>query len=1043
MFSKFFIERPRFAIVLSILIILAGVFAIEVLPLKEYPNLAPVQIIVRAYYPGADADTILKTVATPLESAINGAPHLIYIISTASSGQLEMRVFFDVGTNPETAKIEVNNRINQAISMLPEDVKRLGIQVRERSPDLLSVLFFVSKGGRRSTVSLSSYLDIHVLDELKRVPGVGDVVNWLQRKYSIRVWLLPDKLAKYHLTPMDVYRAIMDQNEQFFGGSLSAAPMGKKNYFTFTVLAEGRLKRVSQFKNIIIKSMPDGSALRLKDVAKVEMGAERYVTISYYKNTPGVPIGVYLRPGANALQVHKRLIATLKELSKNFPSDIKYYEVFTVTKFIRAAIEEVIFTLIFSVILVMFVIYIFLGKVRTAIIPALAIPVSIVGAFAGFYLFGFSINLLTLFALVLAIGLVVDDAIVVIENAERIIEEEKLPPKEAVIKSMKEITSPIIAIVFVLCSVFIPSAFSGGFSGRFYMQFAVSIALTMVLSGFVALTLTPALCAYILKEKEKPPILPIRLFEKLVKKSRDAYVKGSEKFIKFYPLTTLLFLVILVSSFYFLSKIPKGLVPYEDKGVLLYGGKLPPGASLQRTADTIRKISKDILSKNPYIVNWGSIGGIDLDTTLPRTDSFLGFVNLKDWSKRPLLPVILKGLIKKFNQVRSAWVFCAPIPPISGMGMVGGFEIFIQDTTGAPITQLAKYAQKFVEFARKQPELMFVRSSINFDVPSYKITVDREKAKAYHVNISDVYKTIAMLFGQFYVNDFNMFGRTFHVNLEAYWKYRESPQDYRYAYVRSMDGKLIPLISLIKVKKVAFSPILEKFNMFPAIKISGMAAPGYTSGQVLSAIKRVAKKVLPPGYKVAYSGMTYFEVKEKAKTGMIFLVTFVFVYLLLVALYESWLLPVTILFTVPIGIFGAAFVFYLSSMFLPVPLENNIFFKIGLLTIAGLTAKNAILLVEFAEMERKKGSSIISAALYAARVRFRPIIMTSFAFIAGAVPLLMSLGAGAMSRITVGLTVISGMLFATIFGIFFIPLFYYLIVNAGEKIRALVGWKQG
>ena len=1037
MFSRFFIERPKFAAVLSILVILAGILAIKVLPLKEYPNLAPVQIIVRAYYPGADANTILKTVATPLESAINGAPNLLYIISSASSsGQMDMYVFFDVGTDPETAKIEVNNRINRAISMLPEEVKRLGIEVRERSPDLLSVFFFVSKGGVRSTVSLSSYLDIHVLDELKRIPGIGDVVNWLQRRYSIRIWLYPDKLAKYHLTPTDVYRAIMDQNQQFFGGSLSAAPMKKKNYFSFTVLGEGRLSTVKQFKNIIINSLPDGSTLRLKDIAKVEMGAERYVTISFYKNTPGVPIGIYLRPGANAIEVHKKLVKKLQELSKTFPSDIKYHEVFTITKFIKAAIKEVIFTLIFSVILVMFVIYLFLGKVRTAVIPALAIPVSIIGAFAGFYVFGFSINLLTLFALVLAIGLVVDDAIVVIENAERIIEEEKLPPKEAVIKSMKEITSPIIAIVFVLCSVFIPSAFSGGFSGRFYMQFALTITLTMVLSGFVALTLTPALCAYILRQKEKPPILPIRLFEKLLAKTREWYVSGSEKAIKFYPISVILFLAIVSLSFFFLSKIPTGLVPYEDKGVLLYGGKLPPGASLQRTAETIKKISQ-IFKNSSDIVNWGSVGGIDLDTGLPRTDSFLGFINLKDWSQRPLLPITLKNLIKSFSEIKSAWVFCAPIPPISGMGMVGGFEVFIQDTTGGSLTKLAHYVNKFVEEASKRPELMFVRSSINFNVPTYTITVDREKAKAYEVSISEIYRTIAMLFGQFYVNDFNMYGRTFHVNLEAYWKFRQSPEDYRYVYVRSMDNKLIPLSSLIKIKRMAFSPILQKFNMFPAIKVAGMAKPGYTSGEVLKAVEEVAKKVLPPGYKLSFSGMSYFEVKEKAKTGTIFLVTFIFVYLLLVALYESWVLPITILFTVPIGIFGASFVFYLSTLVLPISLENNIFFKIGLLTIAGLVAKNAILLVEFAEMERKRGVDLLSATLYAARVRFRPIIMTSFAFIAGAVPLLLSLGAGAMSRITVGLTVIAGMLFATIFGIFFIPLFYYLIVIIREKIEGI------
>ncbi len=1034
MISRFFIERPRFAIVLSVIIILAGIFAIRVLPLKEYPNLSPVRIVVRAYYPGADAETILKTVATPLESAINGAPNLIYMISRASSsGQMELHAYFEVGTDPESAKIEVNNRINQVLSSLPADVRKLGIEVREMSPDLLSVFFFVSKNGARSNISVSNFVDINVIDELKRVPGVGDIINWLQQKYSIRIWLIPDKLAKYGLAPEDVYRAIMDANNQFFGGSLSAEPAPQKNAFTFTVLGEGRFKKVEQFKNIILKKGKNGSFLRLKDVAKVELGAERYVVLSFYKNEPGVPVAVYLKPGANALEVHKLITQKLKELSKSFPPDIKYYEVFTITKFIKASIEEVVFTLIFSIILVTFVIYLFIGKLRTTLIPALAIPVSIIGAFAGFYIFHFSINLLTLFGLVLAIGLVVDDAIVVIENAERIIEEKGLPPKEAVIESMKEITSPIIAIVFVLSSVFIPSAFIGGFSGRFYMQFALTITITMVLSGFVALTLTPALCAYILRQREKPPILPIRLFENFLKKIRHLYVKGSEWAIRYKFLSVFIFILITIWGFYFLLHIPSGLVPYEDKGILLFGGKLPPGASLKRTQETIKEINS-ILKDEPDIMNWGSVAGIDLDTALPRTDSFLGFVNLKPWSERPLLPVTLKRLFKEFSQIRSAWVFIAPLPPISGMGMVGGFEAYIQDTTGGSLKELMSYAEKFVKEAQKYPQLMFVRSSEKLNVPVYKIYVDREKAKAYGVSISAIYRTIAMIFGQVYVNDVNFYGRAFHVNIEGLWKYRISPEDYKYVYVRNFQGKLIPVSTFIKVERAVDSPILEKFNMFPGVKISGMAAPGYPSAAVFKAVKEIAKKVLPPGYNLKFTGMSYFETKEKAKTKMVFLVTLVFVYLLLVALYESWLLPIAILFTVPIGIFGASLVFYLISSFSPLPLENDIFFKVGLLTITGLVAKNAILLVEFAELERKKGRSLLKATLEAAKVRFRPIVMTSFAFVAGAFPLILSLGPGAMSRITIGVTVISGMLFATLFGIFFIPLFYYLIIKATQKL---------
>lgn len=1042
MFSQFFIERPKFTAVISIIIVIAGILAIKVLPLKEYPTLSPVQIVVRAYYPGADAETILKTVATPLESAINGAPGLIYMISTASSsGQMEIYAYFEIGTNPESAKVEVNNRVNQVLGKLPEEVRRLGIEVREESPDILAVYYFISEGGIRDVVDVSNFVDINVVDEIKRIKGVGDVINWLNKKYSFRIWLKPDKLAKYHLTPIDVYRAIASQNKQFFGGGLANEPIKRKTYFSFTVLGESRLKRPEQFENIIIKANPDGSFLKLKDVARIELSSESFDTVSFYKNIPAIPIGIYLRPGANALEVAEKVSQKLKELSKNFPPDIKYYRVFSTVKFIKEAIKEVVFTLIFAVFLVMFVLYLFLGRLRSTIIPTLAIPVSIIGAFAGFYVFGFSINLLTLFGLVLAIGCVVDDAIVVIENTERIIREENLPPKQAVIKSMKEITSPIIAIVLVLSSVFIPSAFTGGFTGRFYQQFALTITITMFLSGLTALTLTPALCAYILKQKEKPPILPVRIFERFFEKTRNFYVKGSKFFIKVYPFTVPVFILIFVLAFWFISKLPTGLVPYEDKGVLIYGGKLPPGASLKRTTEVIKEINK-ILEKDPDLIEWGSVGGIDLDTVQPRTDAFLGFIHLKDWDKRPMLPVTLNRLIHNFSTIRSAEVFCAPVPPISGMGFIGGFEVYIQDRTGGSLKKFAEYVNKFVQEANKRPELMFVRSSINFNVPTYKITVDREKASSYKVNIDDIYRTLAMLFGRFYVNDFNLYGKTFHVNLQADWEFREDIKDYSYIYVRSLTGDLVPLSSLIKVERISFSPVLQRFNMFPAIKVSGMAKPGYTSGDAIKAVEEISRKVLPPGYTLGWSGMSYYEVKTKAKTTLIFGLTFLFVYLVLTALYESWVLPVIILFTVPIGVFGAAFMFYLIPHILPIPLENDIFFKIGLLTIAGLVAKNAILLVEFAEMERKRGVDLLSAVLNAARIRYRPIMMTSFAFIAGAIPLLLTTGAGAMSRIIVGITVISGMFFATIFGIFFIPLFYYLTIRLRETVYKILGFKK-
>ncbi len=1035
MFTRFFIERPRFTVVLSLIVIIAGIFAIRVLPLKEYPNLAPVQILVQAYYPGADAETVLKKVATPLESAINGAPGMLYMISSASSsGELYIQVFFRIGTDPEKAKIEVNNRVNKALSQLPDVVKRLGVVVRERSPDFLSVIFFVSKGGVRSTSALSTYVDVHVIDELKRIPGIGDVINWLQKRYSIRVWLYPDKLAKYGLTPFQVYKAIMEQNRQFFGGAFSAEPTQAKNQFTFTVLGEPSLKYVEQFKNIILKANQNGGILRLKDVAKVELGGERYVTVSYYKNMPGVPVGVFLAPGANAITVHNLLMKKLKRLSRSFPSDINYYEVFNTTKFVKESIKEVVFTLIFSVILVMVVIYLFLGKIRVSLIPFFAIPVSVIGAFAGFYLFNFSINLLTLFGLVLAIGLVVDDAIVVIENTERIIEEKGLPPKEAVIESMKEITSPIIAIVLVLSSVFVPSAFSGGFAGRFYMQFALTITIAMVLSGFVALTLTPMLCAYLIEKKKTRKWFLLRLFDKFIDWSRNLYVKGSRLFIKTFFITIPIFIILSIAGFYFISKIPGGLVPYEDKGILLYGGKLYPGASLKETQKVLISFS-EILKNKTYVENWGNIGGIDLTTQLARTDSFLGFINLKDWGKRPSLLKILPDLFKEAQKMDEANLFVAPVPPISGMGMVGGFECFVQDTSGIGFLALSQYVEKFIKELKKQPEFMFIQAGEEFNVPAYKIEVDREKAKAYGVNIDTLFNVIAMNFGQFYVNDFTIYGRNFHVNMEGEDKFRRGPEALSNLFVPSKRGTLIPVKSLVKVKRIVYSPILQKFNMFPAIKVSGVGAPGYTSDQVLSKVEEIAKKVFPPGIHLSFAGMSYFEKTGKGNFVYVFGITLVFVYLLLVALYESVFLPVVILFTVPVGIFGASAVFYLITNVLGIPLERDIFFNLGILTIVGLVAKNAILLVEFAEMERKKGKNVLESALYGARVRFRPIVMTSFAFIAGALPLLFSMGAGAISRIIVGLTVISGMLFATLVGIYFIPLFYWLITSGIEKIN--------
>jgi HAE1 family hydrophobic/amphiphilic exporter-1/multidrug efflux pump len=1034
MFSKFFIERPRLSAVISIILIILGILAIQVLPVNQYPALTPPQIVVSAVYPGADAETVIKTVITPLEEAINGSPNMIYMTSSAdSSGSASINVYFEVGTDVNVAKMDVNNRVQTALNRLPEEVRRQGITVRERSPDIAIVVTFFSEGSKRSVVDLSNYILINVVEDLKRIPGVGDVIIFDDKSYSIRVWLEPDKLAKYELTPLDIFNVINSQNQQFSAGSIAEEPIDRFTYFSYTVKGEPRLETVSQFENILIRSNPDGSALRLKDVAKIELSSENFNRNSFYKGHLAIPVGVFLAPGANLLEVVSNIKKTLNEISKNFPPDIKYAYPYDPSIFVKESIKEVIVTFIIAIILVVFVIYLFLGSLRSTIIPVLAIPVSIIGTFAFLYAFNFSINLLTLFGLILAIGLVVDDAIIVIENAERIMRTYKLSPKEATIRAMEEITSPIIAIVLVLSAVFIPAGFTGGFTGVFYQQFAITIAFSMILSGLVALTLTPALCAIFLEGKERKVILPVRVFQNFFLKTRKSFVRVARLVIKFAPLGIIVSLLVIIFTVVLVRKLPTSLVPMEDQGIFIIFSNLPPGASLKRTSDYVNNKIEERLFKIPEVREWVAIAGLDLQSFGYKTDSATAFVMLKDWKERKEKEKSVFSLVQRLNQDfykdREALTFVVNPPPIRGMSLTGGFELYIQDRKGGSVYDLYKYTQELINEASKRPELTAVRTTFIPNVPTYKVIVDREKAKAYNVEISDVYRTLAMIFGKYYVNDFNLYGRVFHVNMEAESRFRDDLGDYRFIYVRSKTGELIPVSSLIKIERVADPSIIEKFNMFPSAKVLGQANLGYSSGDAIKAISEVAKKVLPSGYTIAWSGTSYQEIKVKGKTGKVLFYAIIFVYLILVALYESWSAPLAIMLSVPFAIFGASLGMYLLG------LENDIYFQAGLLVLIGLSAKNAILIVEFAEERLKRGMPLLSATLEAAELRYRPIIMTSFAFIAGALPLMFAKGAGANSREVIGTTVVTGMLFATVFGIFFIPLFYYLIVKIREKIK--------
>jgi HAE1 family hydrophobic/amphiphilic exporter-1/multidrug efflux pump len=1032
MFSKFFINRPIFATVVSIVIILAGVIAIKSLPVQEYPSIAPPQIIVSATYPGADAATIATTVAAPLEEEINGVSNMLYMTTTASpSGSVSINVYFQIGTDVAQAKVDVNNRVQIATNKLPEAVRKQGVSTRERSPDILKVLTLTSKNNVHDTTFISNYALVNIVDDLKRIPGIGDVTIFGNKNYAIRVWLKPDKLATYELTTAEVINAIKSQNEQYAAGQIGQEPMDKQPTYTYTVKTDGRLKNANEFDNIIIKSNADGSSLKLRDVAKVELGVESYYFGGIFNNKPMIPIGIFLASGANALQVSDLLEQKLAEISPNFPSDLEIDTAYDPTIFVRESIHEVIFTLILSIALVVGIIYLFLGNLRATFIPVLAIPVSIVGTFAGFYAAGFSINLLTLFGLTLAIGLVVDDAIVVIENVERILrEEEELSVKDATIKAMREITNPVIAIVMVLSAVFVPAAFMGGFSGMMYKQFAMTVIISVTISGIVALTLTPALCALLLRKHESEPFWFIQKFNALFEVGTQLFSTGVRKTIRFGLMNVAIFGVMIAAIFLITSRIPTGLVPNEDKGMILVINNLMPGASLHRTQKVSQEVSDFALSQ-PDVARVGAMSGLDFIINAYKTDSGISFIRLHPWDERPRADQTSQAIAAKMmgglSQNKEAMLIAVTPPPIMGMSTTGGFEMYVQDRTGGNIQVLDGYVKEILAKAAERKELAAMRSTINTNVPQFLISVDTEKAKSFGVDTADIFTTIQATFGNTYTNDFNLFGRTYHVNVQSDSTFREGTENYNDVFVKSSEGRLIPISSLATIKRIVGPSIIQKFNMFQAAQISGQPSPGYSSGDALRVIEEVAKSVLPNGYTIAWAGTSYQEKLLEKSGNTAFIYAIIFVFLILAALYESWTIPFAIVLAVPFALLGAALSVYFRD------LQNDIYFQVGLVTLVGLSSKNAILMVEFAMHKLKEGYSLIDATIEGARIRFRPIVMTSFAFIAGTLPLAISTGAGANSRHIIGTTVVGGMITLTLIGTFFVPLFFYLIMKTKEK----------
>ena len=1031
MISAFFIRRPVFASVLSIVIVLAGLMSMRALPIAQYPDIVPPEVVVITNYPGASAEVIAETVAGPMEQEINGVENMLYMRSVASaSGQVRITISFAIGTDPDQATIDVNNRVKAAEARLPEEVRRQGVRVQKRSSSILALIAMNSPTGQYDSVFISNYALLNVIDEIKRIPGVGDASLFGQKDYSMRIWLRPDKLAQFNLTASDVAQAIQEQNAQFAAGQFGQEPISGENAYTYTVNTQGRLADPAAFGRIILRSDPSGATLRLSDVARVELGAQDYNFDASYNGKPAVPIGLYLQPGANALETVDAIRAKMAEISQRFPDGLAYDIPFDTTKFVRVSIEEVIHTFIEAIVLVVLVVFIFLQNPRATLIPLLAVPVSIIGTFAGMLLLGFSINLLTLFGLVLAIGIVVDDAIIVIENVERLMSTEGLSPRDAAFKAMEEVTGPVIAIVLVLSAVFIPVAFLGGLSGQMYQQFAITIVISVIISGIVALTLTPALCALLLKPVHKEPALPFRVFNRLFERTTNGYVSASSFLMRRGLLGMVLFAGLMGITVLLFNRVPGGLVPAEDQGYVLMAYQTPPAASLDRTKAITDEATRRMLAQDT-VDSVVTFAGFDILAQSQKTSSGVSFVMLKDWSERTAAEddarVLVKPLAGLGQDLRDGVMFGFNPPPITGMSTTGGFEAYLQDRAGAGSAALMETTNRLLEAARKRPELTGLRTTFSTGTPQYFAELDREKARALNVPINQVFTIMQSTFGSLYVNDFTLFGRSYRVNLQSEADFRRSPEDLRHVFVRSNDGNLVPLDALLNVKRTIGPDLVERFNVFPAAKILGEPAPGYSSGQAIAAMQAVSQEVLDNNYSVGWVGSAYQELATAGTGTLAFVFGIVMVFLILAAQYERWSLPFAVVTAVPFAVFGAIAATWLRG------LENDLYFQIGLLTLIGLSAKNAILIVEFAMLHRREGASIYDAALQGARLRFRPIVMTSLAFMLGVLPLAISSGAGSASRHAIGTGVIGGMIAATFLATLFVPMFFVLIGRLTER----------
>ncbi len=1033
---RFFINRPIFAGVVSIIITLLGGLAIFSLPIAQFPEITPPTVQVSATYTGANAEVVSKTVATPIEQQVNGAEQMQYMSSiSANDGSMKLTVTFEVGRDLDMATVDVQNRVSLAESTLPNEVTRQGLSIKKQSPNILTVVNLTSPDDTYDSLFLTNYASINLSDALSRLKGVGSVTVYGGGDYSMRIWLDPTKLSDRQLSVSDVINAIQEQNVQAPAGQVGMPPTPPGQEFQYSVRVQGRLDDVNQFQNIIIRSNPDGTTIRLKDLGTAEMGADTYGTFSRLNGKDTCSILIYQLPGANALETMDLVRGTMKEMSNKFPQDLEYHISYDTTRFVQVSIEEVMTTLYEALVLVLLVVFIFLQNWRATLIPMITVPVSLIGTFAMFTVLDFSINTLSLFAIVLAIGLVVDDAIVVVEAVQRIIDEKGCSAKEASILAMKEVSGAVVATSLVLIAVFVPVSFMGGITGRMYEQFAITLSVSVAISTINALTLSPALCALLLgpaKEGKGPLKWFFRGFNKMFDVVTRGYLFGVRSALRFAFITLAVLLVLVFSTWGLMERIPTGFIPEEDQGYFLVTVQLPPAASVERNNEVMKKI-EEYFANADGVTDYLTIGGMNMLNSSTSSYNSSMFIILKPWDERTTPDLSVDAILGKafmhFRNLPEAVVIAFNPPAISGLGAAGGFTFELQDKTGGDIKDLAKVAQDFIAEASKRPELTRMFTSFSDDVPQLEVEVDREKAKTKKVTISDIFTTLQTFLGGYYVNDFNKFGRTYKVMVQAAPQFRANPGQIETYYVRSSTGEMVPLSTLVTIKNIQGPEYVQHFNLYQTVEINGDAAPGYTSGQALQALKEVAAEHLPDGYGFSWSGMSYEEARQGNQAVISMALAVLMVFLLLSALYESWFIPIAVLLAVPLGVLGAMLGLLMMG------LENNVYAQIGLVMLIGLVAKNAILIVEFAMMRHEQGLSILDATLEAAHLRFRPILMTAFAFIFGTLPLVIATGAGAASRHCLGTSVFWGMIVATALGVFFTPVSYRVIQGFSKSKR--------